>query len=74
MQNPLYNQYGPTQGQNNQFADPGNMVQKFEQFKRAFSGNPEAMVQQLMQSGRMNQAQFEQFKQIYQSYRNMYRK
>ena len=53
------------------FAGPGNMsvgpmqmMQQFSQFKRMMQGrNPQQMVQNLLASGQMSQAQFEQLKQ-----------
>lgn len=45
--NPLY-------GQMNQ----GNILQRFQQFQRIFKGNPQEQVQQLLNSGRVSQAQY----------------
>ena len=40
------------------------MAQQFAQFKRIMQGrNPQQMVQNLLSSGQMSQAQFEQLKQ-----------
>ena len=40
------------------------MMQQFAQFRRMMQGrNPQQMVQNLLQSGQMSQAQFEQLKQ-----------
>lgn len=42
---------------------PGNMmqmVQQFRQFQRTFTGDPRAQVQQLLNSGRVSQAQYNQ--------------
>ena len=50
----------PAQQQNN----PMNMIQQFAEFKRQMAGkDPQAMVQQLLQSGQMSQQQFDQLKQ-----------
>ena len=44
--------------------NPMNMIQQFAEFKRQMAGkDPQAMVQQLLQSGRMSQQQFDQLKQ-----------
>jgi hypothetical protein len=48
-------------GQSNQM---GDFVNRFNQFRSMFSGNPEAQVKQLMQSGRMSQEQFNQYAQM----------
>ena len=43
--------------------NPVNMLQKFAQFKSSMQGkDPEAMVNELLRSGKMTQAQFEQLK------------
>lgn len=43
----------------NQFQQPNNnplqMLQKFNEFRQNFTGDPKQMVQELLQSGRMNQ-------------------
>lgn len=58
MPSPLYNAFG---NQGNQMND---LINRFNQFKRSFNGNPQQMVQQLLNSGRMTQNQFDQFKQM----------
>ena len=40
-----------------------NLLSQFNQFRSTFSGNPEAQVRQLLQSGRMSQEQFNQLAQ-----------
>ena len=53
-------QQAPTQ----QPSNPMNMIQQFAEFKRQFAGrDPQAMVQQLLQSGQMSQQQYDQLKQ-----------
>lgn len=51
MQNP--------QNQNN----PMSMISEFMKFKKEFTGDPQQAVMQLLNSGQMSQAQFEQLKQ-----------
>lgn len=56
MSNPLFNALGGN-------ALPGNMAQiinQFNQFKQTFSGDPRAQVQQLLNSGKVSQAQYDQ--------------
>lgn len=36
------------------------VMQKFQEFQRNFSGNPKAQVESLLQSGQMSQEQFQQ--------------
>lgn len=50
MGNSIYNQV-------NNFS---NLLTQFNQFRQTFSGNPQAQVQQLLQSGQMSQEQFNQ--------------
>lgn len=47
------------QNQNN----PMSMIGEFMKFKKQFTGNPQQAVMQLLNSGQMSQAQFEQLKQ-----------
>ena len=69
MGNPMLDML--SRGSPQQFAGPGNMsggpmqmMQNFAQFKRMMQGrNPQQMVQNLLSSGQMSQAQFEQLKQ-----------
>ena len=50
----------PASGANNFLG----MIQAFEQFKNSMRGkNPQAMVENLLKSGKMTQAQFDQLKQ-----------
>jgi hypothetical protein len=41
----------------------GDFLNQFNNFRATFSGNPEAQVKQLIQSGRMSQEQFNQLAQ-----------
>ena len=69
MSNPMLDML--SRGDQNRFAGAGNMsggpmqmMQQFAQFRRMMQGrNPQQMVQNLLQSGQMSQAQFEQLKQ-----------
>ena len=73
MANPLFNKFGNNQN-GSSFIPGGNrmnnmmgMMQKFQQFKNTFGGDPEAaraQVQQLLDSGQMTQQQFEQLSQM----------
>lgn len=50
MPNNLYQQMN----QNNNFQE---LINEFNKFKNSFQGDPQQVVQQLLQSGRMSQAQ-----------------
>ena len=49
MSNPLFGMM------NNQ---PNNLIQRFQQFQRMFKGNPQEQVQQLLNSGKVSQDQY----------------
>lgn len=55
MSNPLF-------GMMNQ--QPNNMLQRFQQFQRMFKGDPKEQVQQLLNSGRVTQTQYNQAVQM----------
>lgn len=61
MPNPLYQLLnGGRQPANN----PLSMLQRFNEFRQSFTGDPEQMVKQLLQSGRMSQQQYAQLSQM----------
>lgn len=59
MANPLYESLG----NQNPYA---HMVNKIKEFSRTIQGNPQQMVQELLNSGKMTQAQFNQYSQMAQ--------
>lgn len=63
MSNPLYN--GMNQPQN-------NIMQRFQQFQRMFKGNPQQQVQQMMNSGRVSQSQYNQAVQMANQFMKMF--
>ena len=79
MGNPMLDMH--SRGAPQQFAGAGNMsggpmqmMQNFAQFKRMMQGrNPKQMVQNLLSSGQMTQAQFEQLKQQASELQNILR-
>lgn len=56
MANPLFNQLA-----NN--IPMSKFMQEFNQFKQTINGNPQQMVQQMLNDGRMSQQQFNQLSQ-----------
>lgn len=56
MPNPLYNQLNNMQGNN-------PMIQQFLQFKKSFNGNPQQIIQNMLNSGKITQAQVNQYAQ-----------
>ena len=75
MANNLYKSLGK---QNMMLPGPlGNMqtfMQKFNQFRQSFQGNPQQQVQQLLNSGKMTQDQFNQLRNIAQQIQGMMNK
>lgn len=41
-----------------------NMIQQFLQFQQTFTGDPKAQIQQMLNSGRVTQAQYDQAVQM----------
>ncbi len=64
MSNPLF---GMMQ-QNNPM---NGMMQKFQQFQQMFKGDPRQQIQQMMNSGKVSQAQYNQAVQMAQQFQRM---
>ena len=64
----LYNDFNPSPKNN-----MGDFINRFNQFRSTFSGNPEAQVRQLLQSGRMSQEQFNQLAQTANQLRQLFK-
>lgn len=52
MNSALFNALGNSQN------NPMNIIQQFNQFRKNFKGNPQQQVQQLLNSGKITQAQY----------------
>ena len=64
MNNPLFNM--------TQQASPmGGIMQKFQQFQQMFRGDPRAKVQELLNSGKVSQQQYNQAVQMAQNLQRM---
>lgn len=61
MSNPLFNQYG----------NQNNILQQFNQFRNNFRGDPKQQIQQLMNSGKITQEQYNQAVQKANMLKNM---
>lgn len=61
--NPLYQQLSNK--------NMGNLIQQFKQFKQMFTGDPQQQVQQLLNSGRVTQAQYDKAVQMAQTLQQM---
>lgn len=56
MSNPLFNMLGGAMPNN--LGNMGNIVRQFQQFKNSFNGDPRQQVQQLLNSGKVTQEQY----------------
>jgi hypothetical protein len=63
--NPMYNEMG-----NNNV--PDNFMSKFQQFRQNFKGNPQEQVQQLLNSGKVSQADYNRAVQLAQQFQRMF--
>ena len=54
--NPLYQMFGGMMPNN--FGKFGNIVQQFQQFRNSFRGDPRQQVQQLLNSGKVSQEDY----------------
>ena len=64
MSNPLFQMMKGGEMQN-------NIMQRFQQFRQMFQGDPRTQIQQLMNSGRVNQGQYNQAVQMANQFRRM---
>lgn len=62
--NPLYQQMQPQQN--------NSLLQRFQQFKQGFQGDPQQTIQQLMNSGRIDQNQYNRAVQMAQQFQKMF--
>lgn len=73
MGNPFFNRFG---NRGNQTPGPmGNMqnlMSQFQQFKSQFQGDPREQVQELLNSGKMTQEQFNQLSNMAQQFQGMF--
>lgn len=62
MSNPIFGMMNQQNG----------MLQRFQQFQQMFRGDPRQQVQQLLNSGKVNQAQYNQAVQMAQQFARMF--
>ena len=63
--------FGKQQQQMPMNSSLANMMSRFNQFRKTFSGDPKAKVQELLDSGQMTQEQFQQLSQAATQFQNM---
>lgn len=66
MSNPLFDALG-----SGQYGNLTGMLQQFNQFRQTFRGDPKQQVQQLLNSGQISQAQYNQAVQMAKALQNM---
>lgn len=69
MSNPLYSMLGGAIPNN--MGNIGNIVRQFQQFRNNFKGDPRQQVQQLLNSGKISQEQYNQAVQMANMLQNM---
>lgn len=67
MSNPLFNQLGGGLPQNNMM----RLLTQFNQFRAQFKGDPRQQVQELLNSGQMSQAQFNQLQEMAKQFQKL---
>nr|DAF46473.1 MAG TPA: Protein of unknown function (DUF2680) [Siphoviridae sp. ctdau33] len=68
MSNPFYQAMG---GNVNPLGNFGQLVQKFQQFKTSFQGDPKAEVEKMLQSGALTQEQLNQAQAMARQFQNL---
>ncbi len=71
MSNPLFQMLGNAMP--NSVGNLGNIIQQFQQFKQGFHGDPRQQVQQLLNSGRVSQADYNRAVQMANMLQSMMR-
>ncbi len=74
MANSLYNVLGNNSSLPAPFNNMQNFVQKLNNFRQTFQGDPRQQVQQLLNSGQMSQQQYNQLSQMATQIQNMLNK
>lgn len=68
MNNPFFNALGGGMGALGNF---GQLMQKFQQFKQTFQGDPKAEVEKMLQSGALTQEQLNQVQAMAKQFQNL---
>lgn len=68
MNNPIYDELNQKGGLNQNY----DFLSRFNQFKNSFKGNPQEQVQQLLNSGKVSQAQYNKAVQMAKQFQRMF--
>ncbi len=72
MANQLFNMLGNGESKlPGPFGNMQNMIEKLNHFRQSFQGDPKQQVQQLLNSGKMSQNQYNQLSQMATQIQNM---
>lgn len=71
MSNPLFNMLCGNSNLPAPFSNMQNMMQSLNQFRQNLQGDPKQQVQQLLNSGKMSQNQYNQLSQMATQIQNM---
>lgn len=66
MANPLFNLFG-----NSQYGNMNGLIQQFQQFKSNFKGDPRQQIQQMLNSGRISQEDYNKAVQMANTFQRM---
>lgn len=66
MANPLFNLFG-----NSQYGNMSGLIQQYQQFKNSFKGDPRQQVQQMLNSGRITQDDYNKAVQMANTFQRM---
>ena len=64
MTNPLFNMLGGNSQNISPFGNIQNLIGQLNQFRNGLQGDPRQQVQELLNSGRMSQSQYNQLSQM----------
>lgn len=66
MANPLYKAFG-----NSQYGNMNGLLRQFQQFKNNFKGDPREQIQQMLNSGRISQEDYNKAVQMANTFQRM---
>lgn len=71
MANSLYNMLGNPLPSGGPFGNMMQMMKQFNEFKSSFTGDPQQQLQQMLNSGKISQAQLNQYVQLAKQFQQL---
>lgn len=71
MNNPLFKLLGGQMPMPGRMGNMQNLVQQFQQFRNSFRGDPKQQIQQMLNSGRVSQEQYNNAMRMAQQMQNL---